>query len=371
MKRSHLRTYILISVLLHLLLLWLILQLPPYEITQFPPVTIRVLDPVPLASLTSKQMLIPKSAKPKPHPIQPNRQGGILTELPKSQQEARPDNTRLISRYDSRAQDIGPGNSGTHKPSGQNPSQLPPELALPERYGKAQPNQPNTTEPLTSLPPTSRQPKAMIATTRTPSQPQSQHRQFQGNQPIPPTQKNREQFKLKPPKRQFRISSEQEVALLQREPNVFTKSLPKTIRDQTTPLDHSLPLPTFDAPSIYQQGPEQTGESNQDTGHGAKFRSVDAYGLKHFSYLIGIQRKIELVFSVPSSPPQYRIGVPIVGFTIQRNGQLSEAILLRSSGHSTVDRALLEAVKRAAPYRPFPKYLPDREISIRVYATIS
>ena len=31
-------------------------------------------------------------------------------------------------------------------------------------------------------------------------------------------------------------------------------------------------------------------------------------------------------------------------------GNLSEAILLRSSGHGIVDQALIEAVRRAAPY---------------------
>ena len=85
-----------------------------------------------------------------------------------------------------------------------------------------------------------------------------------------------------------------------------------------------------------------------------------------------MKRKIELVFSIPLfSPYNGRVGVPIVGFTIRRNGELSEAVLLRSSGYAVVDQALLNAVKRAAPYGPFPEHLPDQEISIRVYATIS
>jgi protein TonB len=58
-----------------------------------------------------------------------------------------------------------------------------------------------------------------------------------------------------------------------------------------------------------------------------------------------------------------------VGFTIRRNGELAEAVLLRSSGYPVLDQALLEAVKRAAPYHPFPDHLADPEISIRVYVT--
>jgi TonB family protein len=136
-------------------------------------------------------------------------------------------------------------------------------------------------------------------------------------------------------------------------------------------LEKYLPLPSFDAPGVYQQGPEQPGEGQNTTG-GGKYRSIDAFGLQHFSYLVGVKRKIELVFSVPYFRPyQGMVGVPVVGFTIRRDGALAEAVLLHSSGYTVVDRALLDAVKRAAPYGPFPEHLPDGEISIRVYATLS
>ena len=85
-----------------------------------------------------------------------------------------------------------------------------------------------------------------------------------------------------------------------------------------------------------------------------------------------MQRKIELVFAVPSvASDRGAVGVPIVGFTVRRNGELAETVLLRSSGHPTIDQALLRAVKRAAPYHPFPDDMPDQEISIRIYATFS
>ena len=160
--------------------------------------------------------------------------------------------------------------------------------------------------------------------------------------------------------------------MLQRERERLTEAQKKAVEEHFDRLEkRDLPLPTFDAPGVYEQGPERPGEGKESTG-GGKYRSIDAFGLKHFSYLIGVKRKIELVFSIPFfGPPQGRMGVPIVGFTIQRNGELSEAVLLRSSGYGIVDQALIEAVRRAAPYGPFPNHLPDREISIRVYATIS
>jgi protein TonB len=192
------------------------------------------------------------------------------------------------------------------------------------------------------------------------------------DKPLPP----RAPQVKEPPKEQheepqFRITSEQEVAMLQRERQAAEGSKRQSLEEHFARLEKRLPLPSFDAPGLYERGPERPGEGKDDVG-GGKYHSIDAFGLQHFSYLIGVKRKIELVFSVPFfSPNTGAIGVPIVGFTIRRNGELAEAVLLRSSGYSVVDKALLEAVKRAAPYGPFPAHLPDHEISIKVYATIS
>lgn len=137
-------------------------------------------------------------------------------------------------------------------------------------------------------------------------------------------------------------------------------------------LEKRQPLPGFDAPGTYQRGPERAGEGRGDSGEGGKYRSIASYGLKHASYLLNMQRKIELVFSLPGFNADHgAVGVPIVGFTVRRSGELAEAVLLRSSGYATVDQALLKAVRRAAPYSPFPSDMPDPEISIRIYASFS
>jgi TonB family protein len=144
-----------------------------------------------------------------------------------------------------------------------------------------------------------------------------------------------------------------------------------TLEDHFARLEKHQPLLSFDAPGTYERGPERPGEGKGSTA-GGKYQSIDSFGLKHFSYLIGVKRKTELVFSVPYFMPNNgNVGVPIVGFTIRRSGELTEAVLLRSSGYTVVDKALLEAVKRAAPYGPFPEHLPDAEISIKVFATLS
>jgi TonB family protein len=136
-------------------------------------------------------------------------------------------------------------------------------------------------------------------------------------------------------------------------------------------LEKHQPLPSFDAPGVFERGPERSGEG-PGNGGGGKYRSIASFGFKHVSYLLGMQRKIELVFSVPPLRPDHgAIGVPIVGFTVRRDGKLAEAVLLRSSGYAEVDKALLNAVRKAAPYYPFPDDMPDQEISIRIYASLS
>lgn len=371
MKRSRLRYYILLSILVHILLFWLLRWLPPYEPTVQTPVAVRVLDvpavPPPAQPPAAEPPAAERQDK-KPEP-KPPRQGGVLAELPKPQESARPDDARIISQHDSRAQDVGPGDRAARRPSGRRPPELPPELALPERYSQQRPNAPNAAEqPETPPTPPQQQarvqPPAAAAPERRPETKTDTRRAPSDRAPRPPDRDV-------PEEKRFHLSSEQEVAMLQRDrEQQISEAKQQAMREHLDRLERRLPLPSFDAPGTYDQGEERQGEGFDDIG-GGKFRSIDAFGLKHFSYLIGVKRKIELVFSVPYSAAQGRVGVPVVGFTIQRNGRLSEAVLLRSSGHGVVDRALLEAVKRAAPYYPFPSHLPDAEISIRVYATFS
>jgi protein TonB len=352
MTKSRLWHYMLISVVLHLLLLWLLRWLPSYQAPELAaPVPIRLLQtPSPMPRQAPAKTK--RRAAPKPTEPPPSKRGGVLADLPKPPVEARPDDARIVSRFDSRAQDIGPGETGTRKPSGQNPPSRPPELALPERYGGAPQKQARV------------QPQA-----------QQQRAQPKPKPTVPKPSKTPESKPrsrpVRPPKEpHYLITPEQEVAMLQREQEATPQQAPRESLDKYFDrLKRMEPLPTLDAPGVYEQGPEQPGEGSSNTG-GGKFRSVDAYGLKYFSYLIRVEQQIELAFSIPFFEPRnHRINVPIVGFTIQRSGELSEAVLLRSSGYQEVDQALLDAVRRAAPYGPFPDHLPDPSISIRVFLT--
>jgi len=56
-------------------------------------------------------------------------------------------------------------------------------------------------------------------------------------------------------------------------------------------------------------------------------------------------------------------GRPVVSFLLGGGGELLELSLIKSSGHSTLDVAAIQAVERAAPFPEIP--LPLKETSMR------
>src|SRR5712692_9000933 len=187
MNRSRLRLALLLSALTHVLVLGLLRFIPlaaptrPAAAPSDAPVAVRLLDLPPqpqpqIAQTPERARKLPEAPARKPEPkapqppassrapepltpkpITPLPKGGTVVDLPKPVHEERPDNARLISRYDSKAQDIGPGEGGTRKPSGGQPRAMPPEIPLPERYSTGKPPPPNaaleTSEPAVSAPP--------------------------------------------------------------------------------------------------------------------------------------------------------------------------------------------------------------------------
>lgn len=485
MKKSRLRSYLLLSLLLHVLLLLYIWHLPPSS--QLPldvPINVQFFDPAfqtppetPPPPVLQAEKVLPPPPQPRekppepppapeppkqtePPPPPPSREGGVVVDLPKPVKEERPDKARIVSRYSSKAQDVGAGESGATRPSGETPRPLPPELALPERYNKQPATKPQevpappATPPVAQAKPPQRQapplpqppqppqvdrkPEKAAPKARLPEKPREQasrerppkerpqppapaqskapvvaqqeketgkpktpaappERPKKAPEPTPAPQQMARLEPVEPQKppapsaktakpeepaaskdRRFDMTLQQELTMLQRERQNSTSEAPGQQSTKQAALDEQLNQirqgrlqPSFDAPGTYERGPERPGEGG-NAGPGGKFRSIASYGVKHFSYLIGLQRKIELVFSVPPfAPDRGAIGVPIVGFTVRRDGTLAEAVLLRSSGYPTLDRALVEAVRRAAPYHPFPEHLTDPSISIRVYANVS
>ena len=377
MRRARIRLYVFLFLSLlihaHLPLLWNFLpasELPPV------PVAVRYVDVPPAAESqappTPPEKLEPEPAAEKqPEPASaPPRQGGLVVDLPEPVQQERPDDARIVSRYDSQAQDIGAGDGGTRKPSAPNPPDLPPELNLPERLSVQGATRPRDL-PAPSQPPAPTMNVARLVppVDGRPDLPRPQ-------EPSEPTSPQPGPLVVKPVLQdpRYQMTLEEELDMLRRRheaQGLSEQEAEKAVGEHLAMLDAHRRLPGFDAPGVYDAGPVRPGEGEETRGEGGRFRSIGSFGLEHVSYLLDMQRKIELMFSIPFLVPDGPVGVPIVGFTVQRNGKLSESILLRSSGYKEIDKALLRAVRRAAPYRPFPDHLTDPSISIRVFARAS
>lgn len=372
MRKSRLRLciFLLLSVVIHahLPLLWRFL--PSYDPPPVP-VAVRFVE-MPTAAAPEPAQKPPEiSDEKQPQPASvPSRQGGLVVDLPEPVRQERPTEARIVSRYDSVAQDVGPGEGGTRQPSGANPPDLPPELNLPERHSvqgatrprdlpvPSQPPAPNTTV-ARLVPPIARQPVLPKPV-----------------EPPKPTLEQPRPLVVKPVLQdpRYQMTLQEELEMLRRQQaaaGMTEQEAQRAIGEHLALLDERRRLPGFDAPGVYEAGPEQPGEGGDIPGEGGKFRSIASFGLNHVSYLLVMQRQIELMFSIPYLVPDRPVGVPVVGFTVQRNGELSESVLLRSSGYKEIDQALLKAVQQAAPYRPFPDHLTDPSISIRVFARAS
>ncbi len=68
----------------------------------------------------------------------------------------------------------------------------------------------------------------------------------------------------------------------------------------------------------------------------------------------------------PEAMMRRQEGVPMVRFTMTRNGNVLSAHLVRGSGHDSLDREALAWLERAKPLPPLPADMPDAEITLVV-----
>ncbi|MBF2098677.1 MAG: TonB C-terminal domain-containing protein [Gloeomargaritaceae cyanobacterium C42_A2020_066] len=78
-------------------------------------------------------------------------------------------------------------------------------------------------------------------------------------------------------------------------------------------------------------------------------------------YLAALRRRVQREWN-PNSPNNNR--QTVVGFSIARNGQISNLQVIRTSGSSITDQETLSAVQRAAPFAPLPEQYPHPQLNI-------
>jgi protein TonB len=79
---------------------------------------------------------------------------------------------------------------------------------------------------------------------------------------------------------------------------------------------------------------------------------VAEYVRRNYEY---IQRSVKRTLKYPAQAKRARFqGTAQVVFTINRDGTVSGLVLRVSSGAAVLDEAALDAIRRAAPFRPPP-----------------
>ena len=96
-----------------------------------------------------------------------------------------------------------------------------------------------------------------------------------------------------------------------------------------------------------------TGRSAQASGQGAQASAAGNAAVSN--YPGQVVSRLRRSVSYPAQARRQRISGEVhVAFTVARNGSVSGLQIVRSSGHSILDQAALQAVQRAAPFPPIP-----------------
>jgi protein TonB len=86
--------------------------------------------------------------------------------------------------------------------------------------------------------------------------------------------------------------------------------------------------------------------------------ALDTREVRYASYLAGVKRQIEALWGYPAEARDRGIGGELfLVFSIAADGHLAGLQLIRGSGVTILDQEALEAIRRAAPFAPFPPRL--------------
>lgn len=107
-----------------------------------------------------------------------------------------------------------------------------------------------------------------------------------------------------------------------------------------------------------------TGEEGDAGSASERTISLDSQDSRFASYLLGIKRRIENIWSYP---PEARglTGNLLVTFSITRDGRLNDLQLIDTSGIAPLDNEAIRAIREAAPFAPFPDRLKFEKLNIR------
>ena len=83
---------------------------------------------------------------------------------------------------------------------------------------------------------------------------------------------------------------------------------------------------------------------------------MNTASFRYISYFTGLRKQIEMVWIYPSDAIQRGLqGAVQLEMTIERDGHVSKARVIESSGYQTLDDNMLKTIKLASPFAPLPK----------------
>ncbi|WP_337286708.1 energy transducer TonB [Candidatus Methylomirabilis sp.] len=116
-----------------------------------------------------------------------------------------------------------------------------------------------------------------------------------------------------------------------------------------------------------QQYPDQgtdAGEGGDIDAPGGPTVSLDSKDSRFASYLLGVKRRIENVWSYPQDA-RGLTGNLVITFGITRDGRLSDLQLTQTSGIAPLDNEAIRAIRQATPFGPFPERMSFERLNIR------
>jgi len=104
----------------------------------------------------------------------------------------------------------------------------------------------------------------------------------------------------------------------------------------------------------------------EEGGGGFHLTPLNAPEVRYISYFASIKRKIELVWQYPYEAAAAGIqGELTVDFVIARSGKVNSIELIRGSGSKILDDEAIRSIRKAAPFDPIPAQYKIPDLRIR------
>lgn len=107
-------------------------------------------------------------------------------------------------------------------------------------------------------------------------------------------------------------------------------------------------------------------ETTAPKGEQGKTLQLNTSELRYQKYLLSVKRKIELVWEYPALATRNGWqGKLHIDFSINKDGTIREARIIRSSNYPALDDAAITAIRLAGPFPPFPDDFDIEQLNIK------